>query len=190
MSCDPDAIRREVESRLSPERFRHTLGVVESAMELCDRFGGDKEKALVAALLHDVAKEYSKDRLLNEALQFGIILSDIERRQAVLIHAPLGAAIAEREFGVTDKDTLAAIRYHTTGRRGMSLLERIVFLADCIEPGRSFPGVEELRQKARTSLDEAVLLALDRTIAHLLERGLLIHPDAVAARNELIMARG
>jgi len=184
---DPAEIEAEVKRRLSPERFRHTQGVVETACSLAERHGADREKALIAALLHDIAKEYPRDRLLKECLDFGIVLSDIERREVALIHAPLGAAIAEREFDVTDPDILAAIRYHTTGREGMSLLERIVFLADYIEPNRSFPGLDAVRALAWTSLDKAVVLALDQGLVYLVERGKLIHPDAILARNDLLM---
>lgn len=183
------AIEGEVQRRLSPERFRHVLGVVGTSLELAGRYGVDPEKARIAALLHDVAKEYSRERLLKAALDFGIVLSELELRATALIHAPVGAEMARREFGVDDPDILAAIRYHTTGRAGMSPLEKVVFLADYIEPGRSFPGVDEVRNAALASLDEAVLLALDQSLVYLITRGRLIHPDALAARNELLQAR-
>lgn len=189
MPPDIDAVQLEVERRLSPERFRHTLGVAETARSLAGRYGVDEGKAYIAGLLHDIAKEYPRNRLLKEALDFGIVLSDIERRRPVLIHGLLGAEIAEREFDVTDLDVLAAIRFHTTGREGMSLLERVVFLADYIEPGRTFPGVEAVRAEARTSLDGAVVMTLSQTIMYLVERGRFIHPYAVAARNHLLMAQ-
>lgn len=176
----------EVKARLDEHRFRHTLGVVETAVQLASDYGADPAKARAAALLHDVAKGYGRERLLKEASGFGIVLSDIERRAPALIHAPLGAEVARREFGIDDPDILAAIKYHTTGRAGMSLLERVVFLADYIEPGRVHPGVERVREAARDDLDRAVLLALDQTIVYLVGRGELIAPDAIAARNDLL----
>lgn len=176
----------EVRARLDAPRFHHTMGVVISAEELASQYGADPVKARAAALLHDVAKGYGRERLLKEALEFGIVLSDIERRAPSLIHAPLGAEVARREFGVGDPDILAAVRYHTTGRAGMSLLEKVVFLADYVEPGRTHPGVERVREAARHDLDRAALLALDQTIVYLVERGELIAPDAVAARNDLL----
>lgn len=179
-------VERELEARLDAPRFRHTLGVVECAAHLARRYGADETKARAAALLHDIAKGYDKNRLLKEAKDFGIVLSDIERRVFALVHAPVGAEVARREFGVDDPDILAAIRYHTTGRAGMSLLERVVFLADYIEPGRNHPGVERVRLTAQGDLDRAVLLALDQTIVYLVERGVLIDPNALAARNELL----
>ena len=180
---------REIRARLDERRFAHTLGVVEAAVQLARRFGVDENKARAAALLHDVARGYDRERLLKEADEFGIVLSDFERTAWALIHAPLGAEIARRDFGVDDPDILAAIRYHTTGRPGMSALERIVFVADYIEPGRSHPGVGPVREAAQSDLDRAVLLALDQTIKYLLEMGQAIAPDAVAARNELLMRR-
>jgi len=180
-------VQREVERRLSTERFRHTLAVAETAASLAKRHGADEKKAVVAALLHDIAKEYPRNRLLKESLDFGIVLSDIELREEALIHGPLGAAIAEHEFGISDPDILAAIHFHTTGREGMSLLERIVFLADYIEPGRAFPGVDAVRDLAWTSLDKAIVLTLDQGLVYLIKRGKLIHPDAIAARNGLLL---
>ncbi len=188
-ALDLDAVEAQVRRRLSPGRFGHVLGVVDTILELADRYGVDRRKAKLAALLHDVAKEYSRERLLKEAFDFGIVLTEIEQLTTALIHAPVGAEVARREFGVDDPDVLAAIRYHTTGRAGMSPLEKLLFLADYIEPGRDFPGVDEVRKAARSSLDEAVLLALDQTLVYLVSRGRLIHPDALHARNELLRMR-
>lgn len=179
----------EVRARLDGPRFRHTLGVVETAELLARRFGADPAKARAAALLHDIARGFDREHSLKKAEEFGIVLSDFERRAWVLIHAPLGAELARREFGVSDPEVLDAIRYHTTGRAGMSLLERVVFVADYIEPGRSHPGVKPVREAAESDLEQAVLLALDQTIVYLVERGQPIAPDAVAARNELVMRR-
>lgn len=183
---DFEAMRDEVRRRLGPDRFRHTLGVVETAVRLAKQFGVDEEKARLAALLHDVAKDESKKRLLNRALDFGIVLTEIELRAPELMHAPVGREVARREFGVEDEDVLAAIRWHTTGRAGMSPLEKVIFLADAIEPGRDYPGVEEIRRAAAVSLDGAVLLALDKSLLYLIQRGKLIDPHALAARNALL----
>lgn len=185
-----EEIKAAVKKRLTAERFGHTLGVVRTAEELAALYGADVQKARLAGVLHDIAKGYSKNRLLKEALDFGIVLSDIERSAPALIHAPLGAEIAKREFGIGDADVLAAIRHHTTGRAGMSVLEQVVFLADCIEPGRTYPGVDEVRAGARIDLNSAVLGALNQSLMFLLQRNRLIHPHAVAARNELLMRRG
>ncbi|MFO7319516.1 MAG: bis(5'-nucleosyl)-tetraphosphatase (symmetrical) YqeK [Clostridia bacterium] len=179
----------DVRARMDGPRFQHTLGVVETAAQLARRFGVDEAKARAAALLHDVARGYSRERLLKEADEFGIVLTELERRAWVLAHAPVGAEVARREFGVDDPEVLAAIRYHTTGRAGMSKLEKVVFVADYIEPGRSHPGVGPVRRAAESDLDQAVLLALDQTIVYQVERGQLIAPESLEARNEIVMQR-
>ncbi|MFO7311185.1 MAG: bis(5'-nucleosyl)-tetraphosphatase (symmetrical) YqeK [Bacillota bacterium] len=179
------AVRR----RLSPGRFAHTVGVVETAEELARRFGIDVRKARVAAWLHDVAKDEPRESLLKRAEEFGIVFDEITARQAELWHSVIGAEIARREFGIDDEEVLAAIRYHTTGRAGMSGLEQVIFLADIIEPGREFPGVEELRRRSREDLEGAVLAALESTICYVIRQGGLLHPDAVAARNHILLRR-
>lgn len=183
-------LEKAVEERMSPDRFMHTQRVVACASELAKRWNVDQHKARLAALLHDIAKDYLDDQLLNAARDFGIVLTEIERLSPSLLHGPVGAEIASRTFGVTDSDVLAAIRYHTTGRAGMSRLERVIFLADLIEPKRRFPGVDDLRAAAEQDLDKALLLAFDRTILYLVEAGKCLDPKAVEARNDLLMGRG
>src|SRR5690606_5450316 len=142
-----------------------------------------------AAWLHDVAKELPQDTLLKLAERFGIIFDDEMAHMPHLWHAPVAAELARREFGVSDPDVLAAVRHHPTGRAGMSPLERIVFLADLIEPGRSFPGVDELRRLSTEDLDAALLAAYDGLIRYVLDKGGLLHSDTVAARNEILLRR-
>lgn len=172
---------------LSPKRWRHVEGVIVTAVRLALRWGVDAEKAYLAAALHDVAREMPRNRLLKATLDFGIVLSELEEQVTPLLHAPVGAAMARREFGIDDPDVLAAIRYHTTGRVGMSPLEKIIFLADYVEPGRSFPGVEKVRSLVWQDLDEALLVALSQSIVHLVGQGAPIAVDAVEARNHLLM---
>lgn len=182
-------VEKFVSGTLSPERLNHVRGVVQTAKALAIRYGADPDKAMLAAWLHDVAREVPDDDLLKLADEFGIIFTDIEVRVPHLWHAPVGTRFARRQFGVTDLDVLAAIRYHTTGRAGMSLLEQIVFLADVIEPGRSFPDAEQLREWSETDMERAVLAALEHIIVRSVERGTLLHPDTVSARNELVSKR-
>lgn len=184
------AIEEEVAARLSPERFGHCRRVAQVAVEMAPQWGCDVQKAYLAGLLHDVAKEMSRNSLLKATLDFGIVLTEVEQATTALIHAPVGAEQARVEFGITDPDILAAIRYHTTGRAGMSLLEKIVFLADYIEPARTFPGVDDVRHAAQRSLDEAVVLALTQGMGRLLERGRCIAVEAVEARNWLLLSEG
>lgn len=179
---------RQIRTRLTPERYEHTLGVIESAQDLARVYAVDSEKTELAALLHDCAKDLGPGELLKASSCFGIVVDEVERRETRLLHGPVGAAMAFSEYGVCDEDVLNAIRYHTTGRCGMSPLEKLIFLADYVEPGREFPGVDALRKLVRADLDKAVVTALDSTIEYVISNGWLLHPRGVEARNSMIMA--
>ena len=156
---------------LSAKRLEHTLGVRDTAMKLCDLYGGDKEKAEVSAILHDIFRGRTVDELNDLVKKYG--LPDKYIGNANLAHGKLAEAYAREEMGVLDPDILNAISYHTTGRKEMTLLEKIVFLADAIEPGRDYPLVEKLRDIAfNESLDRACLMTLDGTINHLINQGI------------------
>ncbi len=188
-----EAFQRRVKERLqemiSEERYLHSLGVADTAVRLARRWGADIEKARIAGLVHDCGKSPSRNILLKRVLEFGIVMDEIEEAEPQLLHGHVSAELALREFGIDDQEVLASIRYHTTGRVSMSLLEKIIYLADYIEPGRDFPGVDELRELAGQDLDMAVLRAMDLTLIHVIQRGLLIHPRTVAARNWLMLIR-
>ncbi|NLA58362.1 MAG: HD domain-containing protein [Firmicutes bacterium] len=188
-----EAFQRRVKERLqemiSEERYLHSLGVADTAVRLARRWGADIEKARIAGLVHDCGKSPSRNILLKRVLEFGIVMDEIEEVEPQLLHGHVSAELALREFGIDDQEVLASIRYHTTGRVSMSLLEKIIYLADYIEPGRDFPGVDELRELAGQDLDMAVLRAMDLTLIHVIQRGLLIHPRTVAARNWLMLIR-
>lgn len=181
-----DEIVTKLKKQLSPKRFKHSQGVEETAVILAKRFAGDPVKAKLAGILHDCAKEVPKNILLQTAEASGIVLSDIERLEPVLVHAKLGAKMAQSEYGVTDAEILQAIALHTTGGPVMTLLDKIIYLADFIETGRDFPGVEELRLLAETDLDLAVLAACDQTIQFLLKERGLLHPATIEGRNALL----
>lgn len=172
---------------LSPRRLEHSRGVSSAAASLAARYGADVAKARLAGLLHDCARGMPNNLLLQAAAASGIVVNSVEQREPVLLHAPVGVVIAGRDYGVEDPEVLSAIRWHTTGGPVMSLLDEIVFLADYIEPGRSFPGVGHLRELAAASLPEALLAAYDQTLRHLLAEGGLIHPATVEGRNALLM---
>lgn len=167
-------------------RFNHTLRVVKEAEKLATNYNIDIGKAYKAALLHDCAKFQDKKNILKMANDFGIILDDIMRKSPELIHAPLGAKISELKYNIDDCDILNAIKYHTTGRKNMSQLEKIIYLADYIEPYRKFSGVENVRQLAYENLDKSLLLAMDQTIIFLVNNNRLISRDTIEARNQLI----
>ena len=142
------------------------------------------EKARRAALLHDCTKKLGLEDQLALAERYGVGLDDLERRALKLLHAKTGAAVAAAVFG-TDGEVTGAIRWHTTGRADMTLLEKIVYLADYIEPTRDFPGVEELRRACYEDLDAGLLLGLEMTIREMEERGAPIHTKTLEARDAL-----
>lgn len=171
---------------LAPKRFTHSLGVSKAAAELAKTFGEDIEKSKMAGLLHDCARGISSNNLLQMAEGFGIVVDDVELSQPILVHAPLGAYLAKADYGIDDPEILKAITLHTTGAANMSKLEKIIYLADCIEPSRDYPGVDKLRMLATRDLDAAVLAAFDQSLQFVIERGLLIHPATVEGRNYLL----
>ncbi len=172
-------MQEKLQSALSVKRYIHTMGVAEEAVKLAEIYGTPREqqKARVAGLLHDCAKDYPEAMRLRLCREYKVKMDEILEKQTDLIHPFLGAEVARREYLVTDEDILNAIRYHTTGRAGMSLLEKIIFIADYIEPNReNFDGLEEARRLAYLDLDEAMRYILKNTIAFVRARGRLLHP--------------
>ena len=141
--------------------------------------------AFLAALLHDYAKYLPEEETRTYCEKYEVVLDEVVAARMELAHSFLGAEIARREFGITDENVLNAIRYHTTGRANMSFLEKIIYLADCIEPNRDYyPGLKEIRQLAYQNIDDAMEIALKRTIAYNESRGRVVHPlsrEALAA---------
>jgi len=183
---DCTEIISDLTKRLSPKRLRHSINVSQMAESLAVRFGCNKEKARLAGLLHDMAREVPLNELLPRTQAFGIVVCDIEKAEPVLLHAPLSAKMAQAEFGLDDAEIIQAIILHTTGGPKMTLLDKIIYLADVIEPGRNFRGVNKIRLVARANLDMALLLALDQSICYIVKEGGLIHPATIAARNEIL----
>lgn len=186
-SVDRETLLRALRDEVPEPRYRHTLGVVEAAVRLAERYGADPTKAELAAILHDFAKFWPIDRL-RAAVQASAFPQDVLAYDTELWHGPVAAEVAKARFGVADEDVLNAIRYHTTGRPGMSVLEKVVCLADYIEPGRQFPGVDEIRRLAEVDLDAALAKALGGTIAYLISRGMRVYPLTLLAYNDLIGA--
>lgn len=182
-------IEQYLVKNIGQKRYEHSLRVVETALRLAKLHNIDPEKAKIAGLLHDCAKIRDRASLLKKASSFDIINDIVLKENTELIHAPLGAEVARREFMVEDEDILNAIRYHTTGRVAMSGLEKIIFLADYIEPMRNFPGVENVRHLAELDLDLALLKAMDQTLVFLISKESLISKETIEARNYLIMEK-
>lgn len=182
-----DEIKTLLEQRLSPKRYAHSLGVADEAAKLAARWDYDKKKAYFMGLIHDITKNMSDQAHLKLCHDSGIMLDAVERRSPKLFHAKTGAYVAKCDLAVEDREILTAIAYHTTGRAGMSLPEKILYLADFIEPHRRFDGVETLRRLAYQDLDEAMLLALRMSVGYVLEDGNLLHLDTVQAMNDFII---
>jgi predicted HD superfamily hydrolase involved in NAD metabolism len=166
---------------LSDKRLAHTLRVTETADRLAERHGLDGRRARLAALLHDSARELKDEKLLRLAREFGHRIVEVEREKPNLLHGPVAAGLARRELGVADEEVLDAIRVHTTAAPGMRPLALALYVADKIEPGRDYPGVEDLRTLAEEDLESATLGALRRAIAHNRERGRETHPLSLEA---------
>ena len=178
-----------IKSKLEPNRFQHSMNVAESARYLAEKYGGDADKAYTAGLLHDVMKNSSSEEQLGVITEAGIELLPEERANRKLWHAIAGAAYIRVVMGISDKELYKAVRYHTTGRAGMSLLEKIVYLADYISAERDYRDVEVMRKLCDESMDSAVLYALEFGIPDLVRKGSVIHPDSLDLYNESIMRR-
>ena len=171
-------------SYLKHKRIPHVLGTEQEAIRLAERYGADVEKARVAALLHDCTKKLDMDAQLALCDHYGIELDELERVSLKLLHSKTGAALARDVFGV-DEEIYNAIWWHTTGHAGMTLLEKIIYLADYIEPSRDFPGVDKLRQVCYKDLNEGLCLGLEMTIQEMTDMGNPVHRATLEARDAL-----
>lgn len=183
---DREALIQTVRSQMPEKRWEHTLGVIQTSILLAKRYGADPNKAELAAILHDAVK-YWPVSTMAAIIKEQKLPQDLLEHSKNLWHAPVGAFIAERDYGVKDLEILDAIRYHTSGRVHMTLLDKVVCLADYIEPGRNFPGVNEIRTMAETNLERALVAGFDSTISFLLALGERIYPLTVMARNGLLI---
>ena len=175
-------------SMIRHKRVAHVMGVEEEAVKLAKFWGADPELARHAAILHDCTKYLELDDQLKLCEKYGISLDGLERQAVKLLHSKTGACIAKYVFGEPD-EVYEAIFWHTTGKADMTLLDKILYMADYIEPNRDFDGVEHLRELAYTDLDQAMLLGVDSTIREMEERGYLIHTNTLRAR-EWLLDRG
>ncbi len=182
-NIDYGALKAKLKTMLSPDRYRHSIGVMDTAEELARNFGEDAEKAKLAGLLHDCAKEIDKGIMVDMCDELGVELDPTKREQRSLIHADLGAKLLETEFGIFDEAVALAVKNHTLGRENMTDLEKILYLADMLEPNRKpFPGLEEIRQTAMADLDCAMLCAVDRTVDYLMHKHKPLHSQTLATQ--------
>lgn len=183
-SSDKKRIIEYIEGHMTEKRRIHTYAVVEEAKKLSRRYGEDMEKVELAALFHDFFRGVPEKSLNAYVRQFG--LDPVYLDNANLAHSKIAAFIMEREYHIKDQDILNAVRFHTTGRANMSKLEKIIYLADAIEPNRSYPGIEEIRELAYQKLEDACLAALTHSIEYISCKGLYLDRDTVMARDNLL----
>ena len=182
-----DKFDKVMQKRLKKSRYKHTLGVVETAKRLAKKHGANVESAALAALLHDYGKYVTKDDLLKLAKKYGIHVDEVVMDSPALLHGEVGAELVCKDLGVCDEDVLNAIRFHTYGRMGMSKLEKIIYIADAIEPGRDYPGVDDLRRLADENLDLALKRALSDSIKFVTDKVHTLHYNTIKLWNDLVI---
>lgn len=184
---DLEFLKRILKNKLPKKRYIHSIGVCDTAVKLADIYSVSKEKAAVAGVLHDYAKYLSENEARNYIMEFQIEIDEVMDKQIELAHGLIGAELVRRELEIDDTDILNSIKYHTVGRKNMTDIEKIIYLADYIEPNRKFPGIEEIRKIAVNDLDKATLMALNNSINYVISKGLLLHSNSIFARNSLIL---
>ncbi len=170
---------------LSEKRLKHSLGVSKLAKSLAKHYRLDEEMAERAGLLHDIAKEIPYEKALLMCDELGAELDGIERTTPFLVHPKLGAELVKCCFGITEGEITSAIRVHTVGKMGMSLFEKIIFVADCAEETRHYDGVDKIRETAYSDIDKAVVMCIDNTIELAKNRGGILHPICYKIKDEL-----
>lgn len=174
-----------IKQRMPEKRYIHTIGVMETAIDLAEKYGENVQSAETAAILHDIAKYADLDWMKK-------IAKENERDDRLvdwgseILHGPVGSWIAQYEFNIENEDILNSIRYHTTGRAKMSKLEKIIFVADMIEPNRQFDGVKKLRKKANKNLDQAMSACIRHSIKFLVKTKQPIYPVSIECYNDFV----
>lgn len=180
-------VEYKLKEMLPERRLKHSMNVSQCAVKLSEIYGYDMEKAKLAGLIHDCAKYFNDDQVEDSIKKFNIELDSLEENNISLSHSVIGSYVIQETFNINDEDIINAVRYHTTGRENMTILEKIIYMADLIEEGRKFPLVDKLRELAYNgSLDEALLLSFNNTIKFVMDNNQLIHPRTVSARNYIL----
>ncbi|MBU3110433.1 bis(5'-nucleosyl)-tetraphosphatase (symmetrical) YqeK [Clostridium lacusfryxellense] len=175
-----------LEKNLKEARLRHSLSVSKTAELLAAQYDQNIEKARIAGLIHDCAKNLTDVQFIKVVTDHGIVINETERQNPSILHGLVGSLIAKEEMGICDENILMSIRYHTTGRKNMSILEKIIYIADYIEPLRQFSGVDELRCLIEIDLDSAILKSFDNSINYVISKNGMLHTDTIDARNYLL----
>lgn len=182
-----DEFLEEIKKRLSQYRFYHSLCVAEQAKKLAKKYGADEEKAFTAGLIHDIMKDTDINVQRRLIEKYNGKMSETQLASEHVWHAVSGELFLEHELGVTDGEILSAVRCHTTGKAGMSLLDKVVYIADFTSADRDYPDADIMREKAEKSLDEAMLYGLQYTLIKTVKRSGVLHPDSLFAYNETVL---
>jgi predicted HD superfamily hydrolase involved in NAD metabolism len=181
------AIIEKLKAVLDPERFEHSLRVEKTAVKLARKYGVSVKKASQAALLHDYARKFKGEKLLQAAKKFKLKIDAISEFEPKLLHAELGSLLVKRDFGITSSAILKAIKKHTIGSPRMNKLEEIIYLADHIEEGRDFAGVKKIRELAFKDMDKAIIASTAKMLSFLIKKELPLHSGTVQTRNYYLM---
>ncbi|MEE1006355.1 MAG: bis(5'-nucleosyl)-tetraphosphatase (symmetrical) YqeK [Acutalibacteraceae bacterium] len=184
---DYESLKEVLRQRLNEKRYYHSLCVADEAKRLAEKYGGDIEKAYLAGLLHDITKNAPEEEHLQIFKEFGIILTDIEKNAKKLWHAMSGALYVKNVLGISDPEIIDAIRYHTTAKADMSLLAKILYLADFTSKDRDYEDVDVIREYVDESLGKAFVYALQYSITDLVNQSRAVHPDTVEAYNQAVL---
>ncbi len=175
-------IDRKLQKILTPKRYTHTKGVEYTAACLAMKYGADIEKARIAGLLHDNAKCLDSEEMLKKAKKYGVRINDAEKANPDLLHAIIGAYRVKDKFEINDNEIIKAVMYHTTGHPNMSLMEKIIYIADYIEPNRKpIPEIEEIRKESFTDIDKALWHILNNTLDYLKHKNVYIEEESLLA---------
>lgn len=181
-----DKIIDYLKANLKRDRYDHSISVRDTAVKLASIYKSDINKARIAGLIHDAAKNLKDKEIIDLVSNRGFEIDYVCRRSPQLLHGLAASIIAQDVMEIDDEEILNAVIYHTTGKKNMSMLEKIIYISDYVEPLRKFPGVEELRRAVEIDLDEALLKSFDLTIKYVIDRKQLLHLDTIEGRNYLL----
>lgn len=180
-------LREELKKRVSEQRYVHTLGMEEKAIELGKKYGIDLYKIRISALLHDIAKNMSLEEMKKICKEnFLSELSDEDMNSREIMHGFVGSIIAKKEFGINDEEILNGIKYHTIGEKNLNLFGKIIYIADAIEKNRSYPNVEKIRKITEKNLDEGIIFEIDKKMEYLKSLGKKTHQNTIEMRDKIL----
>lgn len=184
---DINEITQRLKAALGQKRYQHSLGVADTAKAMAEAFGADQDRAYLAGLVHDCAKYLTFDESLKLFEKYNRTPDTESVLCPPVLHAPLGAVLAKEVYGITDSDVLSAIARHTVADEGMTLLDKIIYIADMAEPHRDFDGVDEIRKYYMTDIDAAYAVTLRLSLMHNISQGKRVHPNTLKAWNEILL---